>query len=231
MEPASATSTGELHVPILVYHVVRPAYPSDSAAVRAIAQTPEVFDAELTHLADAGYHVITFAELESALASSTPLPAKPVVITLDDGWQDQFTYAAPILEAHKVPATFFIFTNAIDRKDFMTLDDLKQLVAAGFSIGAHSRSHPYLTHLSAEKQQDEIAGSKRILEEDLGIPIREFAYPFGMYDATTTAIVRAAGFSAARKDGGSPKQSQASIYELGSMNAPTTLESFDQYFP
>lgn len=218
-------------VPILVYHIVRPSYPDDSAGVRAIAVTPETFEAEMTHLSSAGYHVIPFSALESHLASSTPLPAKPVVITLDDGWEDQYEYAFPILKAHDYPATFFVFTNAIGSKGFFTWSELKEMLAAGMTIGDHTKSHPYLTRLSAAKQQDEIAGSKAILERELGVTVNVFAYPFGLKDATTTAILRAAGFVAARDDGGSPVQSEADIYDLGALNAPTTTTVFDKRFP
>ncbi|MBU6320927.1 MAG: polysaccharide deacetylase family protein [Patescibacteria group bacterium] len=227
----TAGAPGNVRVPILVYHIVRPSYPSDSAAVRALAVTPETFDAELAHLASAGYRVVPLAALESSLASSTPLPAKPVVITLDDGWEDQYQYAFPILRAHGDPATFFVFTNAIGRKGFFTWSELKEMLAVGMSIGDHTESHPYLTRLSLAKQQQEILGARAILERGLGVSIREFAYPFGLHDATTTAILSAAGFAAARDDGGSPLQSLAKIYTLGSMNAPTTTAAFDRWFP
>ena len=106
-----------IDVPILVYHVVRPSYPSDSKGVRAIAQTPETFDAEMGYLGAAGYQVVSFDDMERHFADAKPLPPHPVIISFDDGWRDQFEYALPVLEKYRYSATFFVFTNAIGVTD------------------------------------------------------------------------------------------------------------------
>ena len=85
----TATSS-PMKIPILVYHIVRPAYPTDSKGVRALAQTPEVFDAQMQYLKEAGYHVIPFRLFEDHLLRNTPVPSNPVVLTFDDGWSNQF---------------------------------------------------------------------------------------------------------------------------------------------
>jgi peptidoglycan/xylan/chitin deacetylase (PgdA/CDA1 family) len=229
---SSASSSPAIRLPILVYHIVRPSYASDNAAVRALAVTPENFDAQMQYLKDAGYHVVRFGDLESYFASSTPLPSKSVILSFDDGWGDQYTYAFPILEKYHYPATFFVFTNAIDHKGFLTWDDLKQIVAAGMTIGDHSRSHPYLTQItSTSTLVDEIAGSKQILESKLGISVDEFAYPFGQYNSDIVALVQQAGYKSARGDFYSGDQSAAHLFELSAMNAPTTTVRFEQLLP
>ncbi|MDE1919136.1 MAG: polysaccharide deacetylase family protein [Patescibacteria group bacterium] len=229
----SAASARSVYVPILVYHIVRPSYPSDSAAVRRLALTPETFDAELSHLSEAGYRVVSFGDLEAYFASGTPLPAKPILLSFDDGWQNQFTYAFPILKKHGFSATFFVFTNAIGRRGFMTWDELKRMREAGMTIGAHSRSHPYLTKIADPAALwDEIAGSKAVLEQRLGVPVTVFAYPFGQYDPSVVADVARAGYRLARGDfyaGGMVSAERP--YELGAMNAPTTTELFAKKFP
>ncbi|OYV26086.1 MAG: hypothetical protein B7W98_03375, partial [Parcubacteria group bacterium 20-58-5] len=222
--PPATASTTEVALPILVYHIVRPSYPSDSAAVRALAQTPEVFDAQMQYLKDAGYHVVSFGALENYFRDGTPLPAKPVIISFDDGWGDQFNYAFPILEKYQYTATFFVFTNPIGKGGFMTWDDLRTLVKAGMTIGSHSRSHPYLTKITDPAVLwNEIDGSKKLLEQNLGITVNEFAYPFGQYNATTTALVRQAGYRSARGDFYTGKQFSNRLYMLSALNAPTTL--------
>lgn len=231
--PSAASTTPRVLLPILVYHIVRPNYPNDSAAVRALALTPGVFDAELAHLKDAGYHVVGFPDLEAYFASSTPLPRKPVVLSFDDGWYDQFRYAFPILEKHQDTATFFVFTNAVGRRKFLSWDDLRALVAAGMTIGDHTRSHPYLPQITDPQHlRDEIEGSKRLLENELGVPVTEFAYPFGQYNRALMALVKKAGFKSARADywnGG--VQSLDRLYALAALNAPTTTAAFDRQFP
>lgn len=229
----AATSSASARLPVLVYHIVRPSYSSDSAGVRAIALTPQTFDAELAHLKEAGYHVVGFGDLETYFASSTPLPAKPVILSFDDGWRDQFEYAFPILKKYRDTATFFVFTNAIGHKGFVTWGDLRTLVAAGMTIGDHSRSHPYLTRITdPNRLTDEIDGSKLLLEKELGAPITAFAYPFGQYNSAIVAFVKKAGFTIARGDYWSGNlQVLNRLYELSAMNAPTTTERFDVQFP
>ncbi len=231
-QPADASSSKKIDVPVLVYHVVRPSYPSDSAAVRAIAVTPETFDAEMGYLASAGYRIVKFSDLEAYFASSTPLPPKPVILSFDDGWGDQFAYAFPVLEKYRYPATFFVFTNAIDRPGFLTWDDLHALAAAGMTIGAHSRPHPYLTSIASEsKLWSEIDGSRRLLEKELGLPVNEFAYPFGRYDAAIVSLVRKSGYRSARGDYYSGRQSADRLFELSAINAPTTIARFKTLLP
>lgn len=219
-------------LPILVYHVVRPSYPSDSPAVRSLALTPEVFDAQMDYLRVSGYRVIRFSDLEAHFMSGVPLPAHPIILSFDDGWQSQFTYALPILEKYRYPATFFVFTNAIGRKGFFTWDELRSMVAAGMTVGGHSRSHPYLTSISSEAELwSEIFESKQQLETELGVSVNEFAYPFGRYNATIVSLVQKAGYRSARGDFYSGNQSAQNLFELSAMNAPTTTALFARQFP
>ncbi len=234
-EATTTSSTAEsVAVPILVYHIVRPAYSSDSAAVRALAQTPEIFDAQMQYLADAGYHITTFNALEAYFRNDTPLPTNPVIISFDDGWSDQFTYAFPILQKYHYPATFFVFTNPIGHRGFLSWNNLRIMHDAGMTIGSHTRSHPFLTKISSPAiLWNEIDGSKKIIEQNLGITVHEFAYPFGQYDPSVIGLVQKAGYALARGDyprkGGWVTSEQ--LYTLGALNAPTTTATFMLDFP
>ncbi len=232
--PANVASSAEpVAVPILVYHIVRPAYPSDSAELKKYRVTPGIFDAELAHLRGKGYHVIGFQQLEAHFASSTPLPSKPVILSFDDAWEDQYQYAFPILEKYHDTATFFVFTNAIDSRGFFTISELKTMIAAGMTIGDHSKSHPYFTHLTATSSLvREIIDTKRTLETELGVPVIAFAYPFGQYNPRVLAYVQKAGFLFGRGDGWhGPEVSPATRYTLSALNAPLSLADFEKYFP
>ncbi len=230
--PASAPSEKKLNLPILVYHIVRPSYPSDDAAVRALALTPQTFDAEMSYLQTAGYHVVRFSDLENYFENGAPLPSNPVIISFDDGWGDQFAYAFPLLKKHHYPATFFVFTNAVGRRGFLSWNELRALVAAGMTIGSHSESHPFLTRISDPAALwNEIDGSKQILEQRLGISINEFAYPFGAYDPAVVAMIRKAGYRSARGDFFSGEQTADRLYELSALNAPTTTPLFEKQLP
>ncbi len=219
-------------VPIVVYHVVRPALQSDSAAVKKLAVLPEVFDEQLAYLTQQHYTVIPFSQVEDHLLRGAALPPHPIVITFDDGWRDQYEYAFPILLKYGMRATFFIPSNFPDHPSFMSWEELANLQAAGMSIGDHSMSHPdFSKHLSSTTLWREIVESKRVLEEHLGIFVREFAYPFGYITPEAVETVKSAGFVAARADTPPKDQTAAGIYALGAYNAPTTMSLFKHYFP
>ncbi len=227
-----ASSTEKIDLPILVYHIVRPSYPDDSEAVRTLALTPEIFDAEMMYLDKTGHHIVSFSDLENYFRSGTLLPDKPVIISFDDGWSDQFKYSFPTLKKYNFKATFFVFTNSIGRHDFLTWEELQEMLDAGMTIGSHSRSHPYLANITdPDTLWDEIYGSKVLLEKHLGIHVNEFAYPFGQYNADTVAMVVKAGYRSGRGDFYSGKQTADRLYELSAMNAPTTMEFFVMRFP
>lgn len=230
---SALTAPGEkIDLPILVYHIVRPSYPDDSRAVRALALTPEAFDAEMLYLHTAGYHVISFQDLEKYFQTGKLLPGKAVIISFDDGWSDQYMYAFPILKKYHFAATFFVFTNSIGRHGFLTWDQLKEMRDAGMTIGNHSRSHPYLATITdSYTLWDEIYGSKQVLEKELGVPINQFAYPFGQYNEATLKMVAEAGYHSARGDYYSGVQAANRIYELSAINAPTTIALFSKKFP
>ena len=184
-------------------------------------------------MVECGYSVTQSIVLKSSTnSSSTPLPPRPVILSFDDGWSSQYAYAFPILKKYGYPATFFVFTNAIGRKGFLTWDNLREFTAAGMTIGDHTRFHPFLTKITdPAKLWDEIDGSKKVLESRLGVPVNEFAYPFGLYNPGIVSLVKKAGYKSARGDVYRSTQSADHPFELNAMNAPTTLSEFKKKFP
>ena len=126
-------------VPILVYHHVRP------GSMSTLFVSPEEFDKQLEYLQYYGFHTISFIDLADYFEKGKPLPQRPFIISFDDGWENQFEYAFPILQKYHDTATFYVVTNYLNHGNFMTTEQLKTMVAAGMAIGCHSRSHPYLT--------------------------------------------------------------------------------------
>jgi peptidoglycan/xylan/chitin deacetylase (PgdA/CDA1 family) len=188
-----------VEIPILVYHHVVPGRASPLLYV-----TPEGFEQQLRYLESNGYRSVSFADLADCLDYGAPLPERPVILSFDDGWENQFQYAFPLLQKYGFSATFFVVTGYLDHSNFMTVEQLKTMLAAGMVIGSHSRSHPALPSIGTpQRLKDEIAGSKAWLEEQLGVAIDTFAYPYGSYTQATVAAVRAAGYRTARTvDGG-----------------------------
>ncbi len=190
-----------VHVPILVYHNVRP-----SSSTRKLSPTdqqyevtPEQFDAELAFLAHEGYAAVSFDDVVAAINGGADLPKKAVVITLDDGRESQYVYALPLLKKYGYKATFFIFTNAIGREGYFTWDQLKEMRDEGMAIEAHTKTHLFLTRITSDAElREQIVDSKKIIEEKLGITVKHFAFPFGLYDDRVIKEVKDAGFISAR---------------------------------
>ena len=199
----SATAAFEpietIQAPILIYHHIKDFEGSDAQADALYIVRPQNFEQQLTYLQDNGFTPLLLRDLPDYFSGKKVLPEKPVFLTFDDGLRSQFEVAAPILERFDFPATFFVFTNPIDRSDnYMTWDQLKTLVAAGHDVGSHGHYHLFWDRISAAELPAEIIGSKNILEDQLGITVVTTAYPFGEYTPAVTTAVGAAGYQVAR---------------------------------
>lgn len=192
--PATNPAQPGVNVPILMYH-----------------RTPADFEAQIEHLADHGYTSITLADLWSALKLSSPLPAKPVIITLDDGYADQLQEVA-ILRKYKVKATLYVINGGEASKwcigagakklpgceAYLSWNQIRDLDREGLiTIGSHTTNHPNLASLNAEQQRAEIIGGKQQLEAQLRHPIYDFAYPYGAFNSVSVQLAQHAGFKTA----------------------------------
>lgn len=155
------------------------------------------------------FRVVSLSNLIHKLEKGVPLN-RELVITFDDGYQDNYLNAAPILKSMGLSATFFVTTAFVgtdfipwwDKKrslhyPWMTWDQVQSLHKQGFEIGAHTRSHVDLAEISGDKAWEEINGSRVDLEQKLSAPISLFAYPYGRRHQITTEnrnLVKAAGF-------------------------------------
>jgi peptidoglycan/xylan/chitin deacetylase (PgdA/CDA1 family) len=158
---------------------------------------PTTFAGELQALQSAGYHTIHQWQLFDALYKGTPLPPKPVIISVDDGYVDDVRTILPDLERLRMVATFFVITGRTTEPGFLTADQIRELDRAGMDVGDHTAHHVDLRLLTAAQLHSETAGSRRALEEILGHPVYYFAYPFGAYDQTVEQELHAAGFTIA----------------------------------
>lgn len=195
----TATSTSFARVPILIYHSVRPYYPGITKLVKEYTVPPDIFDDQLKYLRDNGYTPITLDDLTTHFNFNMPLPERPVIITLDDGWENQYRYAFPIMKKYGYTGIFYIYSNPIDKKVFLKWDEVKAMVAANMVIGGHTKSHPELSKIKDDVTlKQEIEDSKKIIEGKIKKPVNDFAYPFGDFNSHTVAIVRQAGYKSAR---------------------------------
>jgi peptidoglycan/xylan/chitin deacetylase (PgdA/CDA1 family) len=217
----------DVRVPILVYHSVRPHPKKESVYQDFYDVTPELLRRQLEYLKENGYAAISFDALADYFDDGIPLPKKSVILSFDDGWKNQYEYAFPLLQEFEMTATFFIFTNAVNRGNHLTWNELREMRDAGISIEAHTKMHPYLIKITdTEELAREIAGSKKILEEELGVQVTSFAYPFGQYNDASIEEVKTAGFRVARSLHGETMQKENERYILRASLATDNFEDF-----
>ncbi len=225
VELASAKSTKL--VPILMYHQIRQAAPTETRMEQLMSVSPDLFRQELQYLKDQGYTSISLADLVANAKTKKALPKKSIIITFDDGWETQYKNAFPLLKEFGFTATFFLITNEIGHDKTMTWEQAKELAKANMTIGSHTKSHPYLNRLhDVARQEDEIVGSKKIIEEHLGIPITVFAYPYGAYNSSLATMAKEAGYIAARS---AQKGIARTTDDLYTLKATTVTGNFARF--
>ena len=179
-----------------MYHGTPSNNPSSIYSIRA-----DQFNAHLRYLKKQGWLTILFRELDNLSA----LPEKTVVLTFDDGYADNYEGAYLPLVENGMKATWFITTDCIGKHahwlgspspqtQMLTLDQLFQMEKSGMEIGSHTCSHPDLTTLSYQQQQDEMTKSKQILESIIDGKISSFAYPYGRYNTESIVAAKDAGY-------------------------------------
>jgi peptidoglycan/xylan/chitin deacetylase (PgdA/CDA1 family) len=189
----------ELVLPILVYHYVEIVTDVKDTIRKSLSITPAVFASQITTLLENGYTPIHLQDLDLYFLGQADLPVKPVVLTFDDGYRDFYTDVFPILKKHQVPATLYMVSGFLDyTHNYLTTAQLKEVAQSNLvEIGAHTLNHPNLLFLDTVTAEEEIAGSKRVLEAILGKPVNHFAYPYGGYNPTLAKLVQDAGFKTA----------------------------------
>lgn len=182
----------ELQVPILMYHRIVPlAQAGDS--IRGLVVPPDVFSAQLDALRGAGWHTITMAQLATDLQAHVKPSPRTFVVTIDDGWDDGYTYALPILASHGFVATYFVIAGRIDMPGFLSSPHLKALIAAGDEIGDHTMDHADLARQTAGKLKYEIDAAAARIAQVTGHWPESLAYPSGAVDTAAAAAVAACG--------------------------------------
>ncbi|MDR3288270.1 MAG: polysaccharide deacetylase family protein [Peptococcaceae bacterium] len=189
--PAKDTAYQHAQVPVLYYHSVR------IEAGNELCMPPAQLEEQMKFLADNHYQGITLDELYDGLYGTGGLPAKPVVITFDDGYQDNYQNAWPVLQKYGYTATVFIITDYIGEQGYLSAPELKALQENGWRLEGHSATHPYLTEATAAALEEELAGSKAVLEAQLDRPVKFFAYPFGVFDERVAQAVKDSGYTMA----------------------------------
>lgn len=179
-------------IPILAYHKV------EDNSSNPLALSSQEFDEQMAYLARYGFNAISPDQLLNYLQQGLPLPDKPVLITFDDGYQDNYRTAYPIMKKHGLTATVFLITDRIGQDEwYMTWDQVEEMRRNGFSFGSHTLSHTSLSTVSDDYVMFQLVKSREGAEWRLDAPVKYFAYPSGRYNENVEKLVRQAGYRAA----------------------------------
>lgn len=180
-----------VQIPILMYHAVHVMDPSEASNANLIV-APDNFEAQIKAMVDAGYYFLTPEEAYKAFTENA-LPAKKVVwLTFDDGNEDFYTIAYPILKKYKAKATNNIITGFVKKGNAgnLTVKQMKEMMAHGMSFQSHTVNHPDLSATDKATQKVELTDSINFLENKLNTKVNTIAYPSGRYNQTTLDLAK-----------------------------------------
>ena len=219
----SVDSLKETKIPILMYHSI--SYEKEN-----ILRIPkEKFRCQMKYLKDNNYTTLTLDELYSYMKTGKNLPNKPIVITFDDGYKDNYTNAYPVLKEFKLKATVFVITNTIDHeKDYLTSSEIKLMDSNNIRIESHTSSHEHLDKISYIDNVNTMKTSKSKLEKILNRKVDYIAYPYGGYTSNTIKAAKQSGYKLAFSTKFGLIDKNDNIYSLGRIfvNSNFNLDQF-----
>jgi peptidoglycan/xylan/chitin deacetylase (PgdA/CDA1 family) len=192
LAPVGLARAADAAVIVMYHRFGEGAYPATNTRL-------DQLDAQIAELARGGFTVRPVADIVAALKAGAALPDRTVGITIDDAYASVYADAWPRLRAAGLPFTVFVSTDEIDQGagGMMTWDQIRELAAAGVTIGHHGAAHAHMAYADAAANAADMARATRRFHEELGAVPTLFAYPYGEYDLALRSAIAAAGFSAA----------------------------------
>ncbi|MCX5693440.1 MAG: polysaccharide deacetylase family protein [Candidatus Omnitrophica bacterium] len=179
-------------VPIIMYHKI-----DGNSATSRLSVSPESFKAQMRFLKNQHYNVVKLEDL-AEMVRENRLPSKTIAITFDDGYEDNYLYAYPVLKELGLSATIFIIPAMVGSDGYLTWDQVVDMSESGIvTIGNHSLSHSWLTSLAVQKLDSEIVDSKRSIESHIRKDVNTFSYPLGGFNKDVRERVIEAGYKIA----------------------------------
>lgn len=193
---------------ILMYHIADT--PKADREIKYCC-TPENFLKQMEYLSKSAYALINLDDIDAILSGKKTMQMDSIAVTFDDGFEDFYHNAFPVLKKFNIPATLFMVSERVGqsndwmhqrgspKRNMLSTEQLTDISNAGVLIGSHTCTHPKLNEISPDEKRlhDEIFNSKQQLEEQLGKAVDHFAYPFGLYDNKAIATIKQAGYKTA----------------------------------
>ncbi len=197
----------EFRLPILMYHSISDGAEDQVSPYYRVATSPRVFAEQMALLRADGWQAVGVKRGRELLRRGGNAADKVAVVTFDDGFRDFHTQAFPVLRQNGFSATMYLPTAFIGRKplsfkerECLTWDEVRELHQAGIEFGSHTVNHPKLYELDAAQIRTELEMSKQIIEQELGVPVCSFAYPYAFPSADRAFVeifsdlLKAAGY-------------------------------------
>ena len=173
--------------PILEYHTITDTPDIDSKRYNVL---PADFNAQLDYLQQNGYNTITIQEFSLARQGKLTLPDKPIILTFDDGYADNYEVMMPILRSHKMKAVVYVIANELGKPGYLTIKQIQEMQGRGIEIGSHTANHRQLVGLTHKEILHEVRDSKIFLEWSGINSISSLSYPNGAYDDELAEIIK-----------------------------------------
>lgn len=196
-------------VPILMYHYIRNAE-NESALGKNLSVSPASFEDQLKWLKENNYETIKVSDLADpelkAISKIIYDKKKPIVLTFDDGYEDAYTAALPIIQKYEFTGTFYIIRNSVGKAEYMNQTQIDKMAKAGMEIGSHTLSHIDLSTADDADQRKQIFESK--------VDATSFCYPSGKFNDTTMSLVKEAGYTTAVTTKSGIANQSSNLFEL-----------------
>jgi len=190
--------SAEKKITIIMFHYVEYLKNLDDITLRRLDTSPDNVDKEFKALQENGYETYFVREIPDMISGKIVYPAKFVVLTFDDGYQDFYTVVYPLLKKYRFKATVYVIADYLGRNNFLTEKEIQEMATSGLvEIGSHTLDHLYLKLVPSQLARKQIFDSKTKLEEMLHQPIQTFAYPYGAFNLEVMNLVKEASYSAA----------------------------------
>lgn len=187
-----------LNVPVIFYHHIQPLAEAKAQGHQSLTVDSGIFDAQMAYLVSHGYTTISAEQLVAALAGHSGVPAKSIVVSMDDGYDDIFKYAYPIIQKYGIVASLAISTGLLNNPGYMNWDQLRQMGGSGkVFFYNHTWSHANLAGATKNKAEYEVSTAKKQLAENLGSNSSVLFYPYGASNDMVTQVLARNGYIAA----------------------------------
>lgn len=216
----------DVNIPILMYHSIAD-YDANNSLLVPVAQ----FTEQMKWLKNEGFTPMLMGDVLKAMKTGE-VPNKPVAITFDDGYADNYTAAFKALVDNDMKATFFIITDNTDRDSwYMNSTMLKEMAAKGMGIENHTSKHQELNKISRANKAAIIKEAKDFLKEKVGVDSKFLCYPVGRYDDETIRVAKELGIEASVTTNGGFASSKTGMFELNRVRMrPMSLDNFKDIF-